>query len=236
MPRDTNIPSDHSFQSLKHKQRSLRADFRTNMGLRVHRAISWIRRAEQAEGDPDAVFVFYWIAFNSAYADEERLARSGGGERAHYCEFFERLIALDAEQRIYQVIWARFHGPIRRLLENRYVFSPFWSHLNGVPGYEDWERRFVSSARVFARAIDERDTAKVLSLVFDRLYLLRNQMLHGGTTWNSSTNRDQVESGAAILAALVPVFVDLMLDFPNEDWGKPFYPVVDSVTGRHPDA
>jgi hypothetical protein len=221
---------------LKDKQRSLRADFPTNMGLRVHRAISWIGRAENAAGDDDAVFVFYWIAFNSAYANEDRLARSGGGERAHYCEFFERLIKLDTEQRIYRTVWTRFQGPIRRLLENRYVFSPFWSHLNGVPGYEDWERRFVASAKVFTRAIEDRDSAKVLSLVFDRLYLLRNQMLHGGTTWNSSTNRDQVESGAAILAALVPVFVDLMLDHPNEDWGKPFYPVVNDTRGNSPNA
>ena len=32
--------------------------------------------------------------------------------------------------------------------------------------------------------------------------------------------------GAAILAFLMPVFVDLMMDNSGKDWGKPFYPVV----------
>lgn len=232
MPKDILSHDLPGYTALKEKQRRLRADFPSNMGLRVHRAISWIGRAEKDQSDHDAAFIFYWIAFNSAYADEERLERNGSGERAHFREFFERLIEHDEEQRIYRVIWKRFQGPIRDLLENRYVFSPFWSHQNGIPGYEDWERRFLASARVFVRAIHERDTVTILSLVFDRLYLLRNQMLHGGTTWSSSANRDQVESGAAILAALVPVFADLMLDHPDEDWGSPFYPVVDaSSTG-----
>ena len=36
-----------------------------------------------------------------------------------------------------------------------------------------------------------------------------------------------VAYGAEILAFLVPVFVDLMMDNSQEDWGRPFYPVVD---------
>ena len=62
------------------------------------------------------------------------------------------------------------------------------------------------------------------------LYMLRNQMMHGGTTWNSSVNRDQVKDGAAILGVLLPVMIDLMLDHPHEDWGTPCYPVVGTPT------
>jgi hypothetical protein len=71
------------------------------------------------------------------------------------------------------------------------------------------------------------DTARVLSFVFDRLYVLRNQLIHGGSTWSSAVNRGQVSDGAAILGFLCPVFIDIMMDNPNEDWGQPFYPVVD---------
>ena len=56
--------------------------------------------------------------------------------------------------------------------------------------------------------------------------MLRNQLVHGGATWNSGVNRAQVRDGAAILSVLMPVFVDLMMDNPNADWGRPFYPVV----------
>ncbi|WP_425067816.1 hypothetical protein [Reyranella sp.] len=38
--------------------------------------------------------------------------------------------------------------------------------------------------------------------ILDRLYVLRNQLLHGGATWNSSVNRSQVRDGAAVLSRL----------------------------------
>ena len=67
----------------------------------------------------------------------------------------------------------------------------------------------------------------MLSIVFGRLYVLRNQLVHGGATWNSDVNRDQVRDGAAILACLLPIFVDLMMDHPAHEWAMPHYPVVD---------
>ena len=70
------------------------------------------------------------------------------------------------------------------------------------------------------------DTGRILLVVFDRLYVLRNQLVHGGATWNSSINRAQVKDGAAVLGWLLPVFIDIMLENPDQDWGKPFYPVV----------
>ena len=65
------------------------------------------------------------------------------------------------------------------------------------------------------------------SMLFDRLYVLRNQLVHGGATWNSSVNRDQVRDGARTLGFLVPIFVDLMMDNQGENWGLPYYPVVE---------
>ena len=40
--------------SLKEKQRNLREGFPSSMGLRVHRSISWIGRAEREKEDEDA--------------------------------------------------------------------------------------------------------------------------------------------------------------------------------------
>ena len=211
---------------LKAKQRELRVGFPETMGLRVHRAISWIGRAEAADDD-DARFLFLWIGFNSAYADEEEIQNAAAPERDAFKEFFQRVVRLDAGQRIYDAIWDNFSGPIRVLLHNKYVFTPFWKHHNGLEGFEDWEEWFRASERRFRRALEERDTVRVLRLVFDRLYLLRNQIVHGGATWNSEVNRDQVRDGAAILAFLMPVFGDVMMENPHEDWGRRFYPVVE---------
>lgn len=218
---------DHA--ALKTKQRAIREGFPETMGLRVHRAISWISwigRAETCRDDDDARFIFLWIAFNAAYADEREFQSIAPGERAAFQDYFGRLVTHDHGHRIYNALWQRFSGPVRMLMENRYLFNPFWQHHNGIEGFEDWEDRFKASSRGFAHAFQEGESVRVLSFVFDRLYVLRNQLVHGGSTWNSAVNRAQVHDGAAILAFLMPVFVDLMMDHSTEDWGRPFYPVV----------
>lgn len=215
-----------TFAALKDKQRAIRAGLPETMGLRAHRAISWIGRAEASGDDDDARFIFLWIAFNAAYADEREFQAVAPGERAAFVDYFCRLVVRDEGRRIYKALWQRFSGPVRMLMENRYVFNPFWQHHNGIEGFEDWEEKFKASSRSFAQAFQAGDTVRVLSFVFDRLYVLRNQLVHGGATWNSGVNRSQVRDGAAILSVLLPVFVDLMMDHPTDDWGRPFYPVV----------
>ncbi|MDE2766043.1 MAG: hypothetical protein OXI25_06410 [Chloroflexota bacterium] len=111
------------------------------------------------------------------------------------------------------------------LLLNQFVYQPFWNHYAGL-GYDNWEYTFDASRRRVHEAIAKLDTLRVLNILFDRLYTLRIQLMHGGATWRSSVNRPQVEDGAAILTFLVPVFVRLMMEHPEVDWGPPDYPVV----------
>jgi hypothetical protein len=211
--------------ALKQKQRQLRDGFPEPLTLRVHRALSWYGRAEAETDDNDVRFILLWVGFNAAYAAD--VERALNGERDHFSNFFRSLIALDQEQRIYNVVWSRFSNEIRLLLNNKFVFAPFWAHHNGIPGNEAWTDKLDASQRLVRKAIAQRDTAKILSVVFDRLYVLRNQLIHGGATWHSSVNRDQVRDGAAVLASLLPVFIDIMMDHPERGWDMPHYPVVD---------
>ena len=111
-------------------------------------------------------------------------------------------------------------------MNNKYIFQPFWKFNNCVEGYDDWENRFDKNIQRFNTSLTNQDTKGILTMLFDRLYVLRNQLVHGGATWNSSVNRDQVKDGTRILAFLVPIFVDLMMDNPKKNWGIPYYPVV----------
>lgn len=215
-----------TFDHLKEKQRRIREGFPPDHGLRVHRALSWLDRAERTGDDDDAAFIFYWIAFNAAYAVELSEIDSLG-ERTAFDDYFERIVRLDTENRVYDAVWQRFSQSARLFLSNQYVFSPFWKFKNGIPGYEDWEARFERSKRRIGEALAKRETRVILSTLFDRLYVLRNQLIHGGATWKSTVNRDQVKDGKRILSFLVPLFIDIMLDHPNEPWGAPYYPVVD---------
>ena len=73
------------------------------------------------------------------------------------------------------------------------------------------------------------DTQKLLGIMFDRLYTLRNQLLHGGATWNSNINRSQISQGAEIMEQMVPIVIHLMMSDSQQAWGEACYPVVDRV-------
>ncbi len=223
----------NSYNELKAKQRHLREGFPEDIGLRIHRAISWIGRAEQEKQDSDAAFIFLWIAFNSAYAGEgDSDSERPLGERQQFIDLIDRLVTYDTDGVLYTAVWDRFRGPIATLMENRFVYRPFWLNQNGISGNENWAKRFKTSAERFVRSMADKDTAYVLREVFDRLYMLRCQMMHGGTTWSSKVNRRQVKDGAAILQTLLSVMVDIMMDNPEEDWGRPFYPVMTAPVAR----
>lgn len=218
---------DPRFEELKTKQRRIRDGFPQTMGLRIHRSISWIGRSEACGDDHDGRFIFLWIAFNAAYADEREFQSIAPGERAAFLDYFGKLVARDTERLIYTALWNEFSGPIRMLMQNRFVFNPFWQHQNGIEGFENWQAKFTESSRRFAQAFQTGDTVRVLSFVFDRLYVLRNQLVHGGATWNSAVNRSQVRDGASILHFLMPIFINLMMDNPEANWGRSFYPVIE---------
>lgn len=140
-----------------------------------------------------------WIAFNAAYAEERDFQSISLGERAAFADYFGKLVARDADQRICKALWQRFSGPVRAFMESHFVFNPFWQHPNGIEGFAGWEDKFLQSSRSFALAFQNGDSVKVLSFMFDRLYVLRNQLVHGGATSNSRVNRAQMRDAAAIL-------------------------------------
>lgn len=221
-----------TFDALEAREKALGQDFwdeHGNLALRVHRAIRWGKRGDAEADDFDAAFIFYWIAFNAAYA-EDRAENSEETARVIFGEYLQKVVWLDKDRVIHTALWNEFSGPVRVLLENRYVYSSFWKHQNGIPGNEDWEHRFNQDKRAAQQALGRGDTDWVLRILFNRLYVLRNQLLHGGATWNGRVNRDQVRDGARIMTFLLPLFVSLMLDNPERDWGAPYYPPVDNFS------
>ncbi|MCE2468352.1 MAG: hypothetical protein J4G06_10110 [Caldilineaceae bacterium] len=168
------------------------------LGLRVRRATSWLSRAEaemrDEPGDPDAAQ-----------------------------QFFVKVCRLDRERVVYDAIWSRFSGPIRLLLDNPYVYKWYWMDRN-KPGGGGWQARFAARKERMHRALAQQDTYVILCEMFERLYVLRNQLVHGGATWNSRANRDQVKDGQAILATLVPHFISIMIANHEADWGRPHFP------------
>ncbi len=215
-----------SYKELKSRQRNERDNYPLNLGLRVHRALSWLNRAEQCDDDLDAEFIFLWIAYNAAYANEIDDHRRFT-EQVTFQNFLNRLCDLDKDDKIYNLVWSEFTSSLRVLLDNKFVFQPFWDFQNKKIDESEWQSRFSEAKNGAHRAFGHKDTGKVLAIVFSRLYTLRNQLLHGGATWNSGVNRDQMRDSANFLGKLIPVIIEIMMDNSNELWGEACYPVVE---------
>ena len=208
-------------KALKVRHREVRDGQPQDLAIRIHRAISWLARAEAEPGDPDARFLFLWIGLNAAYAREFGFEES---EREQSREFIGRVLAVDAGGRLQDAVFRQFTGPIRTLVENRFVYEPFWRALREHDGSGRWEESFAASRQLALRALMDRRTDLVLSIVLDRLHVLRNQLVHGGATWKSAAKRTQVRDGAAILMTILPLVIELMMAAPGQDFGAIAYP------------
>ena len=172
-----------TYEGLNAKRLANEDTFPDILRLRARRCTSWLEPAEKAMAsrDYDAAFIFYWIAFNAAYAEggaEVFVAGRGKGETEERKAYLDKIIALDGEGTVYDALW--MHS----------------------------------------------DTKIAMHIRFGGLYALRNQLVHGGTTWNDLANHQQVEDGARAMASVVPLFIKLMMDNPDADWGTAYYPLV----------
>ena len=212
------------YNQLKQRHRAERENYPNNLSLRVHRALSWLNRSESCQNDLDGQFIFLWIAFNAAYAqDLECLNLS---EAATFSRFVNKICDLDPKQELTNLIWDVYPSSIRLLLDNQYVFQPFWDHQNGHDNAADWQDKFDKAKLQANTALANQNTGKVIELVLVRMYTLRNQIIHGGATWNGKINRSQLNDGVKLLGRLVPIIIEVMMDNPQALWGEANYPVV----------
>ena len=212
---------------LKIKLKALDRSHPEGFYIRLHRAISWLKAAEENHDCQDLQIISYWISLNSCYAisgDVDRFAES-----SKLTEFFEKVIEADKRGSIYELFWTEFSGMIRVLLNNQYIYKAYWLYQRGQ--VKSWKEEFERDNLRAVRLLQNPDrSVELIQLVMRRLYQMRNQLIHGGATYKSSVNRDQVRDSANLLGSLIPLIIDIMLDNPHEAWGEIYYPVVETKT------
>jgi len=179
--------------------------------------------ASEQSNQPDLAFITHWIAFNALYAADSD-STTPAAERARFRFFIRKLESHDEENRIYSILWEKFSGHLRILISNPYLFKYFWDYHRGLA--PEWERSFQRANEAAMRYLSEQKVADFMEIILDRLYILRNQLFHGGSTFRSSVNRESVKTGHQVLQMLLPAFVDIIMKHPDEDWGEIHYPVV----------
>lgn len=212
-----------SASDLKEKSRNFDELVSENDRIRIHRSISWLKCAEEQNENPDLKFISLWIAFNACYADGD-FSNHSLTERKRFKEFISKLIEHDKDRLIFNLLWDKFSGSVRLLIENKYTYNLFWDAKRNKS--IRWEPDFNRSKSDCWNYLAHQEVDKLLEIVLDRLYTVRNQLLHGGATYKSKVNRAQVLDASQILEFLLPIIIDIMIKNIDDNWGEINYPVI----------
>lgn len=201
------------FRALPRDQREAHQSF----SIRVWRALSWLERAEQA-GEVEDQFISLWIAFNALYGRLDDSHRAWG-DREAMGTFLTAIWNLGAEGRIRRLLGKR-QLAVLKLIETKYLYDRFWSE----PG-SNHEHTLHRTVRDFLPRFGTHRMFPVLRTLFDRLYVMRNQVFHGASTKGSYLNRRTLMQSASLLRELLPAMLEVMMAHGIEhDWGEVCFP------------
>lgn len=193
--------------------------------IRLRRARAWCERAEAEcpSGDLDVAFLFYWIAFNAAYAQD--FPKNRPADKKIFRDYLETLTTEDGGAIREAISGAPLWPVVTALLQDKYLFPPFWDNAHDESKAPDWQQKLDEEAQLAREALGRRDTHETLATLFQRIYTLRNQVAHGGARWNSKYNRETMRTAVRAMETLVPLFITVMENNPEADWGTPHYRV-----------
>jgi len=190
-------------QHLKQQLKTQRPNLTDTHATRLHRSISWLGCASEQENNLDLKLISLWISFNACFAVDEGSSESLA-ERYAFQNFIKKLVEQDNNEEIYASLWKTYSGPVKALIKNPYVFHGFWSAKRINKQDESWRGHFDQSSVAALNSLSRKQVPELLSIVLDRLFVLRNQILHGGATYQSQVNRNQVEDGSQLLGGCCP--------------------------------
>jgi len=202
------------FRALPKDQIAEHQDF----AIRVWRALSWLERADgMGTDDLEGRFISAWIAFNALYGRVDD-SNHPWGDREGWGAFLAQIWRLDHRGRLSRVMHKR-QLQVLKLIENKYLSSRFWDEGESVAPQVKKELRQALAA------FGTKKMLTVLQLLFERLYTMRNQVLHGASTKGSKLNRRTLQGSGSILLDLLPEMLAItMEDGIGEDWGRVCFP------------
>lgn len=203
------------FRQLPKAERDAHQDF----SIRVWRALSWLERAESLDaGDIEGRFISCWIGFNALYARLDDHSRPWG-DREAMGAFLARIYRLDSEGCFRRVLLKR-QFPILNLIDDKYLCAAYWK-CDGPRV----ARALRTEVRKTILGFRKTHPLPILQSLFDRLYVMRNQVFHGASTKGSRLNRRALRTCANILGDVLAVCLETMIERGmREEWGAVCFP------------
>jgi hypothetical protein len=191
--------------------------------LRTHRAKSWEKRAKNlaknGHKDLDGEFISWWIALNALYGQPR--------EQEKFKEKHQRIPEL---QNLTDFINDVSNSPHIRekltnpseedkknrdeVLENPFLRKDYWNKVSS--NSEMVAPNVWQSIEITVESADKDlrndQISSYLQAIFERLYVLRNQIFHGASKDQSRANRGTLAIAVPVLAEFVPAFIKAVED------------------------
>ena len=215
------LPLDPDSLKARFKARSLETNnVYQNWQIRIHRSLSWLKRAMQfADTQPEAKFLFLWIALNSLYSRWNTEKNMPDYDSAARDAFFEKVFRMDKS-----LIADRLHkhrGLSKKILSDPYLSDVFWREPDN-PKAKGWA---AADSNYIDLNFKAHDYAKVIKQVMQRLFVLRGQIVHGASTGGSKLNRGSLKYCLQLLEIFVPVIQHIVIECGrSDDWPELCYP------------
>lgn len=197
---------------------------------RVRRSLSWLyRAASQSDEDRPPRFVDLWIALNALYS-QPRYAKEPR-EKEDFSEFVQRLTRMQSgEKQLGQLIGKKhFRVRAQELIQNKYLWNEWWGNELGR-----YREKSGKRSALFEKAMSNGDAADFLYYLFERLQVLRNQIVHGSSSASTRKSRDALYPAILLLEEILPEFIRLMIREGQEtEW--PPIPYPGKGTPQHPE-
>ena len=204
--------------------RTKKNEFSTAFNLRMQRSLSWWKKAIDFHGDIDMQFMTAWVALSALYAQSQTAEHT---QQQTLQQFVQRMYQKDVDQRMARIIWEKYPQNLEVLLTNPYLYQSFWDWRNQKMTEAEWRADYEAEKQQIMQALHIHDSATILACLFNRLLTLQQQLLQGGTTYNSAINRKQLSHANTLLCALMPCFIQILLEnLENVELSQPFYPVM----------
>ena len=223
--------NDFSYKNLYNLWKKKEKILPSTTQLRLRRAFSWWEASEKTDS-LDEKFIFLWIMFNAIYSidnKEEINSKSSkffsikSKEMRQFEDFLDKVKKLDTNCILSSMLLKNFTNMMRVFIHNKWVFNHYWEFKNDKISEKEWKREFFKQNKKAATALVEGRTSLFMGILFSRLYVLRNQIMHGAATYEGSFNRDQVRDGSHILSELIPIIVYIILENKDVNWGNPYF-------------
>ena len=205
---------------------------------RVRRSTSWLRKGKRARSDVET-FLCLWISLNAAYGYVEKGGESdseggyGPSEAKMREDFFKNVCKQDRSTKLLQKVlldkeWAK---AVSEVMNNQFIHEGYWTCVRGKKRRFEEQEAFEDENRDVEAAMTSGFLApfQVLRGVFERLYTLRNQIVHGGVTVRNGVGGRQLRAGSRVMEKIVPVMLKIMkTDIAKKPdskiWGHLRYP------------